>query len=109
MIRLVKTLHLKDDEKLIAEYKETHDKIWPEIREGIRRAGICCMDIYLLGNLAVMIVELPDDIDPEEAFARLATYPRQQEWEEYVAKFQQCGEGESSAEKWKPMTKVFEL
>lgn len=108
-MRLVKTLQLKDDTRLIREYCEAHDKIWPEIRSGIKAVGIENMELYLLGNLAVMIVELPDDANPDEVFSRLATMPRQQEWEKYVAKFQECREDDSSAEKWHEMDNVFKL
>ena len=31
-----------------------------------------------------MIMEAPDDFDFDAAMARMATLPRQQEWEEYV-------------------------
>ena len=109
MQRLVKTLSLKDDQSLIEEYCDVHRNIWPEIRSGIKEVGVTAMDIYLLGNNLVMIIEAPDDLDLESAFNRLATMPRQQEWEEYVARFQNCGKEESSAEKWKLMSKIFEL
>lgn len=109
MQRYVNTLRLVDDPEAIARYCEIHDKIWPEILEGILSVGIQTMDIYLLGNLAVMIIEIPDDIDLDEAMGRLAGLPRQAEWEEYVARFQQCLPGDTSADKWKRMTKVFSL
>lgn len=109
MQRFVKTLRLKDDAELIRQYKEIHDNIWPEIKEGISSVGITGMELYILGNLAVMIVEMDDTLDPDDVFNRLATYPRQQEWEEYVARFQQCGESDTSAVKWQPMERIFKL
>lgn len=109
MQRFVQTLRLEDDPEAIAEYRRIHDNIWPEIEEGIRTVGITRMDIYLLGNLAVMIMEMPDDVDANAAMARLAVLPRQAEWEEYVGRFQQCLPGDSSADKWKRMEKVFSL
>ena len=56
-----------------------------------------------------MIIEAPDDVDLDEAFSKLAGMPRQQEWEEFVARFQNCDPDSSSADKWKPMTQIFEL
>ena len=109
MRRIVKTLDLKPDAELIEKYKYTHDHIWPEIREGIKKAGISNMELYLLDNRAVMIVELDKSLKPEKVFDLLATMPRQQEWEEYVAQFQECREDDTSAEKWKTMTKIFSL
>jgi L-rhamnose mutarotase len=42
------TLDLKNDPKLIAEYKRYHEKIWPEITKSIQDAGIVDLEIYLL-------------------------------------------------------------
>lgn len=39
--------------------------------------------------------------------ARLATLPRQQEWEDYMALFQRCREGATSDEKWQMMERMF--
>ena len=46
------------------------------------------MEIYLLGNRLFMIVETPVDFDWDASMARLATLPRQQEWEDYMSIFQ---------------------
>lgn len=67
------------------------------------------MEIYLNGNLAVMVMELPDNVNMDEAMSRLATLPRQAEWEECVSKFHQCLLEDTSAEKWKVMDKIFTL
>ena len=67
------------------------------------------MEIYILGSRLVMIVETPLDFQWDEAMARLATLPRQQEWEAYVARFQQCAEGATSDEKWQLMERMFHL
>lgn len=109
MQRFVQTLELADSPESIQEYRRIHDEIWPEITQGIRSVGINRMNIYLQGNRAVMIVELPDDIDFDEAMTRLATLPRQQEWEEFAGRFQKCEPGSTSADKWKRMTHIFEL
>lgn len=44
-----------------------------------------------------------------QTMARLATLPRQQEWEDYMAIFQQCAEGATSDEKWQMMDRMFYL
>ncbi|MCM1520052.1 MAG: L-rhamnose mutarotase [Lachnoclostridium sp.] len=109
MKRYIQTLDLVDDPELIAFYKKAHDEIWPEIVAGIQSVGITTMDIYMSGTRLVMILEMPDDVDKDEAFARLATLPRQQEWEEYVGRCQVCRPGDSSSEKWHLMEKIFAL
>ncbi len=90
MQRFVKTLWLIDDPEAIAAYRHAHDTIWPEIAKGIRSVGITSMELYLHGNLAVMVMELPDGVDVNSAMSRLATLPHQQEWEEHVGQLQQC-------------------
>lgn len=109
--RYCQTLDLKNDPDLIAKYKEAHSrlKIWPEIPEGIRSVGILEMEIYILGNRLFMIVETPLDFDWDSAMARLATLPRQEEWEAYVAMFQACKPGCTSNEKWQLMERIFSL
>jgi L-rhamnose mutarotase len=109
--RYVQTMELKDDAALIAEYQRRHSQgeAWPEILEGIRQVGILDMQIFILGTQLVMIVETPLDFDWDSAMARLATLPRQQEWEDYMAIFQQCKPGATSDEKWQMMRRMFYL
>lgn len=109
--RYCQTLELRDNPELIAEYRRRHsrEEAWPEIRQGIREVGILEMEIYILGAKLFMIVETPLDFDWDEAMAKLATLPRQQEWEDYMSVFQQAEPGASSAEKWQPMERMFHL
>ena len=109
--RYCRTLDLKDDPALISEYRKRHaeENFWPEILAGIKEVGILEMDIYLRGTRLMMILEAPADLDLDAAMTRLATLPRQQEWEDYMSIFQQAEPGASSAEKWQPMERVFHL
>ena len=109
--RYVQTMDLKDEPRLIAGYRKAHsrEEFWAEIGDGIRQVGILEMDIYLLGRRLVMIVETPLDFSWDDAMARLATLPRQQEWEEFVAQFQQCDASSTSDEKWQMMERIFQL
>lgn len=107
--RYCQTLDLVDDPELIEEYKHWHspEYNWPEIPEGIKAVGILEMEIYILGNRLFMIVETPEDFDWNTAFGKLATMEKQAEWEEFVAKFQMVKPGQSSAEKWQLMDRIF--
>lgn len=107
--RIIQTLDLVDNPELIAFYREAHRHVWPEITEGIRSVGITQMDIFIEGTRLTMILELADGVDRDEAMARLATLPRQAEWEEYVGRCQQCAPGSSSGAKWRPMEQIFSL
>ena len=109
--RFCQTMDLKDDPTLIARYVEAHSRLksWPEIREGIRAVGILEMEIYILGNRLFMIVETPLDFEWSTAMKKLATLPRQAEWEDYVAMFQACEKGSTSDQKWQLMDRMFYL
>ncbi len=109
--RYCQTLDLRNNQDLIAEYRRRHRKedFWAEIKAGIREVGILEMEIYLLGARLFMIVETPLDFDWDEAMARLAQLPRQQEWEDYMAIFQAVKPGATSNEKWQMMERIFYL
>lgn len=109
--RYCQTMDLKDNPELIAEYVKRHSEAeaWSEIRDGIREVGILEMEIYILGTRLFMIVETPLDFDWETAMARLATLPRQAEWEAYMSIFQQADATATSAEKWQLMDRMFYL
>lgn len=109
--RYCRTMDLRDNPDLIAEYRSRHskEKIWSEILEGIRSVGILEMEIYILGTRLFMIVETPLDFDWDSAMERLAGLPRQQEWEDYMSIFQCSEPGSTSSEKWQPMERMFYL
>lgn len=109
--RYCQTLTLKDDPALIETYQRIHSlsEAWPEIRKGIREVGILEMEMYISGSQVFMIVETPLDFDWDTAMEKLSHLPRQQEWEDYVAHFQQCTVGSSSMQKWKLMKRMFYL
>ncbi|MBR6893815.1 MAG: L-rhamnose mutarotase [Bacteroidaceae bacterium] len=109
--RYVQTLDLRDDPEMIREYRKWHSEEfhWKEIREGIKAVGILEMEIYILGTRLVMIVDAPEDFDWTAAMNRLATLPRQAEWEAFVAKLQGCRTDARSDEKWQMMERMFRL
>lgn len=109
--RYCRTLDLRDDPALIAEYRRRHarENIWPEVLAGIREVGILEMEIYITGTRLFMIVETPLNFDWDGAMERLARLPRQQEWEDYMSIFQQAKPGSTSSEKWRPMERMFHL
>lgn len=109
--RYCRTLDLRDDAALIAEYRRRHSQteIWPEVMAGIREVGILEMEIYILDTRLFMIVETALDFDWDTAMDRLSTLPRQQEWEDYMSIFQLAAPGATSAQKWQPMERMFHL
>ena len=102
---------LKLNLETLDQYKYWHNSrnIWKEIPEGIRKAGILDMEIYVINDMAFMILETPVDFNWDEAFGKLATFERQAEWEDFVSKFQQAGDGKRSEEKWQLVERIFSL
>lgn len=109
--RYCQVMELKNEEALIAAYKRAHsrEEMWQEVLDGIRSVGILEMEIYIVANKLVMIVETPLEFEWESAMAKLATLPRQAEWENFVARFQQCAAGATSDQKWQLTERIFTL
>ena len=109
MKRYCQTLRLKDNEELIASYISVHEKVWPEVQDGMKQVGILDMQIYIHGNLLFMIVDTVDGFDWEVDMSRLAGLPGQAEGERHVARFQDVDGNASSMEKGVVMNKMCEL
>jgi L-rhamnose mutarotase len=103
------TLDLKDDPALIAEYRRYHEKIWPEITESIKSAGIENLEIYLLGTRMFMILEAGPEFSFEAKARADRANPKVQEWEELMWKFQKALPQAKPGEKWLLMERIFKL
>jgi len=109
--RYCKILTLKHDSELIKQYKEVHgiDKTWPEITNGMKEVGIIDMEIYIHGNILFMIMDTVSEFDHEKAMMELATKPRQNEWENFVSRFQISDPGATAGGKWILMERIYEM
>src|SRR5215471_2961898 len=107
--RFCLTLDLKDDPKLIVEYKRYHQQIWPEIAESIRDSGIRDMEIYLLGTRMFMVMEVDETFSFEAKAEADRRNPKVQEWENLMWKFQQALPQAKPGEKWMLMERIFKL
>jgi L-rhamnose mutarotase len=103
------TLDLKDDPKLIAEYKRHHQKIWPEITKSIKDSGIEDLEIYSLGTRMFMIMEVNESFAFEKKAQADQRDPRVQEWEKLMWKFQEPLPEAAPGEKWLLMDRIFKL
>ena len=108
MTRQVLAVDLRDDPKAIATYREYHERVWPEVLDSLRIAGVERMDIHLLGRRLVMIVDLRDGADFARAFGeRIASSPRVAEWEQLMRSLQERIPGSPADAWWAPMENVF--
>ncbi len=103
------TLDLKDDPRLIAEYRKYHEKIWPEITKSIKDAGIEDLEIYLLGTRMFMIMEVNESFSFEAKTKMDQQNPKVQEWEDLMWKYQRALPQARPGEKWMLMEQIFKL
>ena len=110
MTRHVFLVNLRDDPAAIAAYRDYHRRVWPDVIDSLRRAGVDAMDIHLLGRTAVMIVEVGDGVDVRRAFvAHRASSPRVVEWEQLMQSLQEPSPDAAPGEWWAQMEPVFSL
>jgi L-rhamnose mutarotase len=103
------TLDLKNDPKLVAEYRRYHEKIWPEITNSIKSAGIEDMEIYLLGTRMFMVMEVNERFSFDAKGKADRENPKVREWEELMWRSQEPLAEAKPGEKWLPMERIFKL
>ncbi|HTH32589.1 MAG TPA: L-rhamnose mutarotase [Lacibacter sp.] len=109
MPRYCLTVDLKNDPKLIAEYEQYHERIWPEIEASIKDSGIVSMEIYRIENRLFMIMETNDTFSFEAKAAADTANKKVQEWETLMWNYQQALPTAKEGEKWMLMKKIFDL
>ena len=109
--RYCKCLELENDPALLEEYRKLHamGAAWPEITAGMKEVGIIDMEIYISGTILFMIMDTRADFDHEQAMAKLATLPRQAEWEALVSKYQKTSSDASAKEKWRLVERIYKM
>jgi L-rhamnose mutarotase len=109
MPRICLTLDLKNDEAAISEYKRYHVKIWPEVRDSLREAGVIDMEIYLMGTRMFMIMDVDDTFSLSAKAAADAANAKVQEWETIMHGFQAKLPQSGAEQWWVVMDRVFNL
>ncbi len=102
-------LDLKDDSKLIEEYKIYHQQVWSEILISIKNAGIENLEIFNVANRLFMIMEVNENFSFEKKAEMDNDNPVVQKWEELMWKYQQAIPGSKPGEKWRLMDRIFNL
>ena len=109
MKRYCLAVDLKNDEQLIRDYEEHHQKVWPEIISSIKDTGIQSMEIYRLETRLFMIMEADDDFSFERKAEMDKNNAKVDEWERLMWDFQQPLAGAAPGSKWQLMNKIFDL
>ncbi len=67
------------------------------------------MEGYSVKEYGQAVKRYVQTMDLKDDPALIAEYRRRQEWEDYMAMFQQCKEGATSDEKWQMMERIIYL
>ena len=89
MKRFAMVVNLKDDPDIIRRYEEYHANVWPEVLDGIRKAGVKRNFIYRHGRLLFLFMETEDDFDVERDLTKYTENPKAKEWDELMRSFQE--------------------
>ncbi|MEA5141098.1 L-rhamnose mutarotase [Arcicella rigui] len=109
MKRYCLTLNLKDDEDLIAQYQQLYEKMRIEIEAAIIDSGILNMEIYRIDTRLFMVIDTVDDFSFEAKNNLDIKYPKKQEWESLICKYQKILPIEKNYKKWVLMNTIYEL
>ena len=106
MRRFGQTIRLRPE--VTEEYKRIHVKIWPEIEQAIREAGIRNYSIYLKDGVMFAYFEYtgPDN-EFDARMTALANAPRMREWWDITEAMQIPLETRAKGEWWANMEEVF--
>ena len=102
-------LDLKKDPALIADYRKYHEKIWPDVTQGLKEAGIEDLEIYPLGTRMFMIMEVNESFSFEKKAKADEQNPKMQAWEQLMLRFRQALPEANPGEKWLRMERMFKL
>ena len=102
-----KTILLKNNPGLMAEYMHHHDEIWPEVVKAFKKVGVLDIRIWIIGRQLFMVMDVADAFEPERDMARyLQLHPKTREWEELMKTYQ---EPITDYEHWAEMNMIFRL
>jgi L-rhamnose mutarotase len=105
MRRVCFTLQVKPDR--IAEYRERHQQVWPEMRQALRDAGWSNYSLFLRPD-GMLIGYLETD-DFELAQRRMAATEVNARWQSAMAGFFVDPQGRHADEQMAPIDEVFHL
>jgi len=103
------TLDLKDDPALIAEHRKYHEKIWPEVTQGLKDSGVEDLESYLLGTRMFMIMEVNQDFSFENRTEADENIRRCKLGSSSCGDSQQALPEAKPGEKWIRMERIFKL
>jgi L-rhamnose mutarotase len=103
--RICFLLQVKKDR--LAEYKERHKSVWPDMLKALRETGWHNYSLYLRDDgLLIGYLETPDF---EKARAGMAAKEVNKRWQDQMAGFFESPSGAHADDQMKPLAEVFHL
>ena len=103
--RICFLLHVKKDR--LAEYKERHKRVWPDMLAALRETGWHNYSLFLRDDgLLIGYVETPDF---DKALKGMAAKEVNDRWQRQMAEFFEDPEGRHADEQMRPLEEVFHL
>lgn len=98
---LVFIVNLVNDEQKVNEYLAHHQKVWPEVEAGFRKAGYKKIELYRFNRSLVMIVTIPKNADLDSMGKIAEGYDTKcREWNHMMDQYQVGVPGTLEGQKW---------
>ncbi|MEO6894727.1 MAG: L-rhamnose mutarotase [Ginsengibacter sp.] len=105
---LVFIVNLVNDEQKVNEYLAHHQKVWPEVEAGFRKAGYKKIELYRFNRSLVMMVTVPKKANIDSMGKIAESYdPKCREWNQMMDQYQVGVAGTSEGQKWVQVKPVY--
>ena len=105
---LVFVVNLVKDEQKVNEYLAHHQKVWPQVEAGFRKAGYKRIELYRFNKSLVMLVTVPRNADLDSMGKIAEGYDKEcKEWNQMMDRYQVGVEGTSEGQKWMQAERVY--
>ena len=98
-------LHVKKDR--LAEYKERHKRVWPEMLEELRKTGWHNYSLFLRDD--GLLIGYVETADFDQSLAGMAATEVNQRWQDQMAGFFEIPEGTHPDDQMRPIPEIFHL
>lgn len=108
LVEKVFVVNIVQDERKLKEYLSYHQKVWPEVEAGFRKAGYRQIDLYRYGYLLVMIIRVPEHADLDKMGKIAEGYDsRCAEWNRIMGGYQRGVAGAAPGVTWVEATPFY--
>lgn len=103
-------VNIVDNAAELKEYLSYHERVWPEVEAGFRKAGYQRIALYRFDKLIVMTVRVPAGSDLGKMGEIAESYsPKCAEWNALMNTYQQGVHGTAKGQKWAETTLFYEF